>query len=53
MHRDTLSDATANVEIQESSRVDCGFVHPLDGRSYVGHDLRIWYELFEAAANCP
>ena len=53
MHRDTVADATANMKIKESGRVDCCLVHPLDGRSYVGHYLRIWYELFYAAANCP
>jgi len=46
MHCDAVADATANVEIKESGRVDRGLVHPLNGRSYVGHYLRIGYELF-------
>tara|TARA_B110001450_G_scaffold181345_1_gene169450 strand:+ start:2423 stop:2632 length:210 start_codon:yes stop_codon:yes gene_type:complete len=46
MHRDAVVDATANMEIKESGRVDCGSMHPLDGRSYVGHSLRIWYDAF-------
>tara|TARA_B110000046_G_scaffold126858_1_gene133224 strand:- start:831 stop:992 length:162 start_codon:yes stop_codon:yes gene_type:complete len=53
MHCDAVADATANMKIKESGGVDCGLVHPLDGRSYVGHYLRIWYELFYATANCP
>ena len=53
MHRDAIADASANVEIEESGRMDRGLVHPLSGHSYVGHHLRIWYELFYAASNCP
>ena len=53
MHRDTVADATADVQVKERGRVDGGLVHALDGRSYVGHDLRIRYELFYAAANRP
>jgi len=51
MHRDAVADASANVEIEESGRMDGGLVHPPNGRSYVGDSLSIGYEFFEAAAN--
>lgn len=41
MHRDAIADASANVEIEEGGRMDCGLVHPLNGHSYVGDSCNV------------